>query len=193
MAAAQNKVTFGISNGHYAVATPGVGNSYTFGTVKELPNLQSITATVVGGKQDVYADNKIVATLTSYSGQELAIKVSELSDEFKKDVLGYLEDTGKALCEVANAQVKTFAFGCQIEGDVYARRVWYYLCTATNPGESSTTKADTPTPNEPELTITVRPIAVQEHEVIRRIAKSEDSAYKDFFTTVTLPEFSPAL
>ena len=185
----ENKVTVGISNGPSAVATPGEGSSYTFGQVKPLPNLQSMTATVVGGKTDVYADNKIVATLTSYSGQELSVKISELSDDFKKDVLGYIQDTEKALNEVANAQLVTFAFGCQIEGDAFARRVWYFLCTATNPGESSTTKGDTPTANEPEITITVRPITVQDKDVVRRITKSGDSIYDTFFDDVDLPTF----
>ena len=190
MAQAQNKVTFGLSNGHYALATPGDSGTWTFGTVKSLPNLTSMDASVVGGKQDVYADNKIVATMTSYSGQEITLDLTELSDEFKKEILGYEEDEDGCLCEVTNAQAKTFAFGCQIEGDQYARRIWYFLCTATNPGESSSTKADSPEANAPQITITARPMAVGEKEVLRKISKAGDSGYTLFFNTVKIPTFS---
>lgn len=192
---AQNKVTFGLSEGHYAVATPSADGSYTFGTVKKLPNLQAMTASVLGGKTDVYADNIIVATMTTYPGQELTVNVSELSDDFKKDVLGYVEDSDGNLCEVANAQVKSFAFGCQIEGDARARRVWYFLCTATNPGEGSNTKNDSPEANQLELTFTVRPIAVEgasgaTHQVVKRVCEADKTNYATFFSTVTLPTFT---
>lgn len=186
---AQNRVTFGLSEGHYALATPQADGSYTFGTVKSLPNLQSMEASVLGGKTDVYADNVIVATMTSYPGQELTVNVSELSDDFKKDVLGYLEDSDGNLCEVSNAQIKSFAFGCQIEGDVRARKVWYFLCSATNPGEGSNSKNDSPEANQLTLTFTVRPITVGEHQVIKRVCEADKTNYATFFSAVTLPTF----
>ena len=146
-------------------------------------------ASVLGGKTDVYADNVIVATMTSYPGQELTVNVSELSDDFKKDVLGYLEDSDSNLCEVSNAQIKSFAFGCQIEGDVRARKVWYFLCSATNPGEGSNSKNDSPEANQLTLTFTVRPLTVGDHQVIKRVCEADKTNYATFFNTVALPTF----
>lgn len=190
MSETQNKVTFGICNACYAKATLQSDGSYEFSAVKSLPNITQMTATVLGGKTDVYADNKVVATLTSYAGQELSLAFTEIDDDFKKDILGYIIDEEGGLNEVADAQLQTFAFGCQIEGDKYARRIWYYLCTATNPGESSSTKTDSPEANAPEMTITSRPITINGHDVVRRILKSTDAKYNEFLTKVSLPTFT---
>lgn len=186
----QNKVTFGISNGVWAKATAQSNGSYQFGEVKKLNNLTQMAASILGGKTDVYADNKVAATLTSYAGQEIALSLTELDDDFKKEILGYEVDTDGCLNEVANAQLESFAFGCQIEGDKYARRIWYYLCSATNPGESSSTKSDSPEANTAEVTFTSRPISINGREVIRRICKATDSNYDEFLETVTLPTFN---
>lgn len=185
---AKNKVTFGLCNGKYAVATPN-SDGYTFGTVKALPNLQSFSLTRKGGKSDVAADDTIIASIASFSGADITIKLSELSEEFKKDVLGYKEDSAKGLCEVTNAAPVTFAFGFEVKGDVKKRRIWYYLCTATQGSEATETNSDSITPNSDEVVITARPINCKGTYVLRRIVEEGASDYDTSFTTVTAPTF----
>ena len=122
-----NKVTFGLKNVHYAVATPGQDDSWTYGEPKKLKGAQELTAEVIAGKTDVYADDRILATLVSNSGSNISLKLTEVSDNFKVDVLGYERDSNNNLVEIVNHRNKTFALGYEIQGDDKSRRVWYFL------------------------------------------------------------------
>lgn len=181
-----NKITFGLRNVHYALATFGEG-TWSFEAPKPLEGAQEFSSELVGGTSQVYADDKIYHTLVSNSGATITLKLTELSDEFKKDIFGYAEDSNKNLVEVTNAVVKTFALGYEIQGDSKARRVWYFLCTATPVGQSTKSKADSIEANSVSLTITARPIEVNDKEVLRVIASKGDTNYETFFDSVELP------
>lgn len=181
-----NKITFGLRNVHYALAT-FTDDNWSFDAPKELIGAQEFSSELVGGTSQVYADDKILHTLVSNSGQTITLKLTELSDEFKKDIFGYIEDKNKNLIEVTNAEVKTFALGYEIQGDTKARRVWYFLCTATPVGQATKSKADSIEANSVSLTITARPIEINDKEVIRAIASKGDTNYDTFFDAVTLP------
>jgi phi13 family phage major tail protein len=120
-----NKVTFGLTNVHYALATQAEDGSWTFATPKRLEGAQEITTEAIGGSTQVYADDKVIATLVSNSGTNVTLKFTEIDDVFKKDIFGVLEDTNGNLVEVVNGETKTFALGYEIQGDIKARRIWY--------------------------------------------------------------------
>ena len=162
-----NKITFGLRNVHYALATFGEG-TWSFGAPKPLEGAQEFSSELVGGTSQVYADDKIYHTLVSNSGATITLKLTEL-------------------VEVTNAEVKTFALGYEIQGDSKARRVWYFLCTATPVGQSTKSKADSIEANSVSLTITARPIEVNDKEVLRVIANKGDTNYETFFDSVELP------
>ena len=103
-----NKITFGLRNVHYALAT-FAEDAWTFDTPKDLIGAQEFSSELVGGTTQVYADDKIFHTLVSNSGATITLKLTELSDEFKKDIFGYALDSNNNLVEVVNADVKTFA------------------------------------------------------------------------------------
>ena len=83
-----NKITFGLRNVHYALAT-FAEDTWTFDTPKDLIGAQEFSSELVGGTTQVYADDKIFHTLVSNSGATITLKLTELSDEFKKDIFGY--------------------------------------------------------------------------------------------------------
>ena len=179
-----NRVTFGLKNVHYALATPGEDDTWSFGTPKKLIGAQELTAEVIAGKTDVYADDKIIATLASSSGSNITLKLTELDDDFKVDVLGFIRDKNQNLVEVITHRAKTFALGYEIQGDAKSRRVWYFLCTASPIGDATKSKAETIEPNEVSISITARSIEVGNLSVIRTIAKFGDTNYQSFFTDV---------
>ena len=111
-----NKITFGLRNVHYALAT-FAEDTWTFDTPKDLIGAQEFSSELVGGTTQVYADDKIFHTLVSNSGATITLKLTELSDEFKKDIFCYALDSNNNLVEVVNADVKTFALGYEIQGD----------------------------------------------------------------------------
>ena len=77
----------------------------------------------------------------------------------------------------------TFALGCEIQGDVKARRIWFYLCNVAPISESSKSKADSIEANGITLNITVRPLQVSNDYAITNVsARPGDSNYASFFT-----------
>lgn len=185
-----NKVTFGLSNVHYSLASISSEGVWTFAEPKKLIGAQEITTEAIGGSTQVYADDKVIATLVSNSGTTVTLKMAEIDDEFKKDIFGFKTDSNGNLVEVLNSEIKTFALGYEIQGDIKARRIWYFLCTATPSGDASKSKADSIEANSITLNITARPIESGNNLILRVIAGVGDTNYESFLTTApALPTF----
>lgn len=185
-----NKITFGLANVHYALAEQAPDGSWTFETPKKLEGAQEITTQAIGGSTQVYADDKVIATLVSNSGTDVTLKFSEIDEEFKKDVFGFLEDSNGNLVEIINSKTKTFALGYEIQGDIKARRIWYFLCSATPTGDASKSKSDSIEANSITLNITARPIESGNNLILRVIAGVGDTNYNSFLvSTPVLPIF----
>jgi len=184
-----NKVTFGLRNVHYSLASLSEdGESWIFAEPKKLKGAQEVSTELIGGATQVYADDQVYATLISNAGSNVTLKLTEVDDEFKKDIFGYEEDSNGNLIELTDAKAKTFALGYEIQGDAKARRIWYYLCTATPIGSASKSKTDSIEANAVSLTITARPIDVSGRPVLRAISNNGDTNYETFLeTTPALP------
>ena len=187
---ANNIVTFGLTNVHYAKATQSTDGSWSFATPARLKGAQEFTSDIIGGSTPVYADDQVVATLNQNAGRTISLKVTELPDEFKTDILGYKKLENGNLVEIANAPVVTFALGIQFSGDVKARRVWYFLCTVTPINEATKSKAESIEANSITLNITVRPIAINDEDYTTHVIASKgDSNYETFLSVApVVPE-----
>ena len=186
-----NIVSFGLKNVHYSIATQSDDGSWTFATPVAFPGAQEFNSDIIGGSTTVRADDIVVAQLNNTGGRTLTLKVTEVPDEFKVNVLGYKKTSEGNLVEITNAPVVTFALGVEYQGDVKARRVWYFLCNVTPINEATKTKAESIEANAITLNITVRPIAIDdnEHYTTHSIASKGDSNYENFLTTAPkLPE-----
>ena len=182
---ANNIVTFGLTNVHYAKATQSTDGSWSFATPARLKGAQEFTSDIIGGSTPVYADDQVVATLNQNAGRTISLKVTELPDEFKTDILGYKKLENGNLVEIANAPVVTFALGIQFSGDVKARRVWYFLCTVTPVSDGTKSKTESVEANATTLTITVRPIEANDDNLVNQITAGKgDANYDTFFATV---------
>ena len=182
---ANNIVTFGLTNVHYAKATQSTDGSWSFATPARLKGAQEFTSDIIGGSTPVYAADQVVATLNQNAGRTISLKVTELPDEFKTDILGYKKLENGNLVEIANAPVVTFALGIQFSGDVKARRVWYFLCTVTPVSDGTKSKTESVEANATTLTITVRPIEANDDNLVNQITASKgDANYDTFFATV---------
>ncbi len=128
--------------------------------------------------------------MVSNSGSTVTLKFTEIDDEFKKEIFGFKKDTNGNFVEVVNNETKTFALGYEIQGDAKARRIWYYLCTATPSGDASKSKADSIEANSISLNITARPIESGNNLILRVIASVGDTNYTNFLSTSpVLPTF----
>lgn len=179
-----NIVTFGLKNVHYSKATQSATDgSWTFSAPVALPGAQEFSSDLVGSSSQVYADDQVVATLNQNAGRTITLKVTELTDEFKTDILGYKKLDNGNLVEIANAEVVTFALGFEFQGDLKARRTWFYLCTCAPINEATKSKADSVEANSISLTITARPIAIDDDNSTTHITASKgDANYATFLT-----------
>ena len=180
---ANNKITYGLRNVHYSIATQGNDGTWSFAAPVALPGAQEFTSDIVGGSTAVYADDIVIANLVQNAGRTLTLKLTELTEEFKLNVLGYKRLENGNIVEIANAPVKTFALGFEFQGDVKARKVWFYLCSVTPISESTKTKGETVEANSITLNIVARPIEVGNYLVTHVVANSGDTNYQAFFET----------
>lgn len=180
---AKNKITFGLKDVHYSLATQDNNGNWTFGTPKALPGAQEFSSESIGGSTNVYADDTLYASLVQNAGRTLTVKFTEISEDFKKEVLGYKELSDGNLVEIANVPVVNFALGFQLDGDSSKRKVWYFLCNVTPIAESTKSKADSIEANSVTLNITARPIEVGDFLVVNRKCEQNQSNYDNYLTT----------
>lgn len=150
-----NKIKFGIKTAMYAVASYADG-AYTYQTPKSAGKIKTGSFTAQGDTQEVYADDIRQMVLTTNAGYDGSCEVLILSDDFKKDVLGFVDSDG-VLCEPANAAQVTFAFLFECSGDESATRYVYWNCTASRPDEAHTGTEKTKSPDTDTLKILASP------------------------------------
>ena len=126
---ANNIVSFGLKNVVYSEIFINNGE-ITYGPPTRLKGAQELTADINGSNTPVYGDDYMLHNFNAYVGHTIQLKMTELDWDFKFRILGYLAEPHDNWFEVANAEVKPFALGYEIDGDEKKRRIWYLFCTA---------------------------------------------------------------
>lgn len=182
---ANNKVKFGLSNVVMAVITEGTGGSITYGTPIAVPGAVNLSLEPQGDTNNFFADNYIYFSATANQGYEGDLEIAMIPDEIRTAIMGETVDSNGAYIETSNDTFKNFAFGFQIEGDVKARRFWYYNCSLTRPTNAGATIEESKEPQTDTLTIKAMPRGTDK-KVRVFIEKTDDnvSVYNSFFTQV---------
>jgi len=152
-----NKVRYGLKNVHYAVITEGANGSITYGTPKRIPGAVNLTLDPQGEQAEFYADDMRYFSAFANSGYSGSLEVALFPDDFKKDVLGYIEDENGVLFEDANVVPKNFALLFEFTGDKNAIRHVLYNVSASRPSISGATKGASIEPQTETINITAAP------------------------------------
>ena len=177
-----NKVKFGLKNVHYAVVTK-TGGEITYDTPKPIPGAVSLTLNPRGERTDFYADDMLYYTSATNDGYEGSLEVALLPDAFKKDVLGYIEDTiNGALIEDANATPKNIALLFEFSGDVNKTRHVLYNVAVERPNMESSTKGASIEVKTETFNITASPAI--DTGYVKAKCEQDGAAYDTWFDAV---------
>ena len=186
-----NKIKYGLRSVHYAKATIAADGSATYTAPVPWPGAVSLSMEPQGENTQFHADNIVYWVGAANNGYEGDLEMARVSDQFKKDILGYIEDGNGILIESADPTVQHFALLFQFEGDQKATRHVLYNCTAGRPNTSGQTKGET---TEPQTeTVSIVASSVWNETLQKDIAKAEtiessqETAYNAWFENVYQP------
>lgn len=186
-----NKIKYGLKSVYYAVATIAADGTATYDTPVAFPGAVSISLEPQGENTPFYADNIVYWVGAGNSGYEGDLEMARVTDDFKKDVLGYIEDAKGVLVEDLNANATHFALMFQFEGDVKATKYVFYNCTATRPTAAGSTKEDSIEPETETITITATSVynASLGTDIVRGETNEETdtTTYNGWNTAVYVP------
>lgn len=177
-----NKVSFGLTNVYYSKITTA-SDVDTYGNPVRLYGAQELSSEVIGGSERIYADDAVIATLTQNAGRNITLKLTELSEDFKTNILGYIKLANGNLVEVNNAKHEKFALGFEFQGDSQARRVWFYKCSVTPINEATKTKGESAEANSISLSIVAEPVPVGNYLITHIVSHKNDDNYAAFLST----------
>lgn len=184
-----NKITYGIKNVHYAVATIAADGSATYDTPVAFPGAVSLSMAAQGDTNIFYADNIAYYTSVANNGYEGDLEMAYLPEDFLTDVMGNIKGGNGILYEDAGAEPVHFALLFQFEGDKNAVRHVLYNCVASRPDVASTTKNESIEPQTQTISITASTIYVSavDADIPKGRCVEGDTAYSTFFTAVAQP------
>ena len=145
MASNTNKVRFGASRVMYALED---SNGDIQSTWYPLAGAVQISFTPQNDSNTFYADNMGYWISTGAATDEFSIQLADMTDQAKKDLLGFVTDATSGLnIEPVNANHKSFAMGYQVEGDGNTLRGVKYGCILNRPSQEHNTTTDSTDPD----------------------------------------------
>lgn len=181
---AENKVTFGLKNVHYATFTENAG-VITYDNPIPMPGGIELSIEPRGDMTEFYADNVLYYSAANNQGYDGTLSIANIPEQFAIDALGETKDeTDMVLTELANAKGKPFALLFEFDGDVKATRHVLYNCTANRPTIASTTKTNTVEPNANELTFVASPRSTDSAVKTKTTGTTPSAVYDAWYTAV---------
>ena len=189
-----NKVKYGLKSVYYAVATIAANGSATYTTPVAWPGAVNLSMDAQGDVTKFRADNIDYWVGQSNNGYSGSLESALVPDSFKKDVLGYFEDSAGMLVEDAGASTTPFALLFQFEGDDKATRHVLYNCTASRPAVNgqTTDAAIEPQTESVDLTASSIYVTALNKDVVKASALEASTNYSNWFTAVQLPAAASA-
>lgn len=185
----ENKVKFGLSHVHFAIATIAEDGSATYGTPVKFPGAVSLSMDPQGDNSPFYADSIVYWVSAANSGYEGDLEMALLTDAFRTQVLGEDTDANGVRYEDMDLSPVHFALLFQFRHDRKNTRHVLYNCTATRSSVASATTEGTNEPQTETSTITATSIYVAglDKDIIKARVDADNPEYDDWFESVYIP------
>ena len=181
------KIRYGLSNCYYSLLTVNSSGVETYATPVNLPGAVALTLESAGETVDEFADNITWYHQDTNNGYTGTFECEVLGDDFRKTILGEVEDNNGVLWEASNVDTKEFALLGQFEigGDSTdtGKRFAFMRCVVGRPANNGSTKEATITPQHDTLNITAMP-RISDHLVKATCYSSDTAAYSAWFNAV---------
>lgn len=185
------KIIYGLRNVHYAVMSVAAeSGAVTYGKPEKFPGSVSLALSPDGEVIEFYADDIVYYGTNFNNGYIGDLETALVPDKFLTDVLGYEKSKdGGLLYEVANVEPKHVAILGEFATDAVAKRTCFYDVLFGRPDINRKTKEKTITPQTQKMSVTIRPIEVNEKSYVKYSTTPDisEEAYNTFFSEVKLP------
>jgi len=129
MAVNPNKIRYGLKNVHYAKLTEAVSDTYA--EPSAIAGAVNLSLTPVGESTSFIADDMEYYIAQGNNGYEGTLEIAILPEDFRKTIMGEVEDTKKVLFEKASANPEPFALLFEFTGDAHQIKHVLYKCIVT--------------------------------------------------------------
>jgi phi13 family phage major tail protein len=180
--ALENKVTFGLKNVYYAVATD-TGTALTYGTPVAFPGASELSLDAEGTTAEAYFDDTKYFSQDNNQGYKGKLTMAKMTEAFEKDVLS-LDITDNVSTERADAKIKQIALMFEFDGDKNGTRHVLYNVSLSRPGESSKTKEDKIDVNKQELSFTAAPNPYNSIVKAKTNSTTSQDVYNNWYKSV---------
>ena len=179
------KVKFGLRNVYFSKITVNAQGEYTYATPKKMPGAVNLSASASGDSNDFFADDSVYFNDTANQGYEGDLEMALIPEEFLTNILGETKDSNGALIENADAVSNAFALMFEVQGDVKARRICFYNCTASRPNQDASTTETSKNPSTQTVSIKMMPrLSDKKVKVVLPLTDDNETAYNSFFEQV---------
>jgi len=152
-----DKVKFGIKNVHIFPIVSWTGDVPTYGDVIDVPGTVSLSLDKQGDTNDFYADNIKYYTSVANNGYAGTLEVAVIPDEFRTEILKYIEDRKGVLVEDI-AEPTHFAMTFEEDGDQIGTKFVLYNGTASRPSLDKSTTTESKEPSTQTLDVSFAPL-----------------------------------
>jgi len=187
----ENKVKFGLKRVAFAIATIADDGSATYGDVITFPGARSLSMEPQGAGEPWYADDGVYYYNSAPTSRQGDLEMARIIDEFKKQVLGYIQDEKGLLLEDMNPEEVHFALLFETMNDKKRRRYVMYNCMATAPTVGSATNEGSKEPQTESSTINSMGIWVESFgkwfDHAETTPETDATSFANWFSAVQLP------
>lgn len=188
-------VTFadtGTTGATMGTAQDVVDGTTGYGVPRKVPGAVNLSMDPEGDKTEFYADDTRYFIYTTNNGYSGDLEMANIPDDILVEILGMMKDNDGMLVESTEDDYKAFALLFEVSGDEKNRRMVFYRCEPSRPGQEASTREASVDPQTDSMPIDMLPTEDENRYVkgALELSDTNQAAYNSFFDAVKMPNVS---